>query len=273
MKVALFGLGEAGSLFGADLCAAGVRVTGFDPGSMPTPTGVVRCDDPVTAVAGAQVVLALTASADACTALTQALTAIPADAIYADLSTSAAALKRDLAATAAARCLPFADVALMATVPGRGMRTPALAAGSGAAAYVAALAPLGVPVEVVSDEAGDAATRKLLRSVMMKGLAALVIEAMRAAEQAGLSEWLWGNLADEITAADEALLARLVQGTGPHAVRRLHEMEACQAQLESLGIDPVMTRSTVESLRRVPSEGIPALPLLGATTHSGSVRP
>jgi hypothetical protein len=43
-------------------------------------------------------------------------------------------------------------------------------------------------------------------------------------------------------------------------VRRLHEMEACQSLLESLGVDPVMTRSTVETLRRVPSEGVPIVP-------------
>jgi Domain of unknown function (DUF1932) len=95
---------------------------------------------------------------------------------------------------------------------------------------------------------------------MMKGLAALVIEAMRAAEVAGLPEWLWGNLVDEITAADGAMLARLVRGTGTHSVRRLHEMEACQALLEELGVEPVMTRSTVENLRRVPAEGVPTLP-------------
>jgi 3-hydroxyisobutyrate dehydrogenase-like beta-hydroxyacid dehydrogenase len=260
VRITLFGLGEAGSLFGADLAAAGAAVAGYDPRATPTPAGVARHHDPVSAVAGAEIVMALTAQADAPTAINQALAAIPDGALYADLSTSSAAVKEELASIAGARGLLFVDVALMATVPGRGMRTPALAAGSGAQRYAAALGPLGVPVEPVSDRAGDAATRKLLRSVMMKGLAALVIEAMRAADQAGLSEWLWGNLVDEITAADEALLARLVRGTGPHALRRLHEMEACQSQLESLGVDPVMTRSTVESLRRVPSEGIPTLP-------------
>lgn len=260
MRITLFGLGEAGSLFGADLAAAGATVAGYDPKDRPTPVGVSRHLDPASAVAGADLVLALTAQADARTAIEQALEHIPDYALYADLSTSSAAVKQELAAIAAGRDLLFVDVALMATVPGRGMRTPALAAGSGAQRYVAALTPLGVPVDAISDRAGDAATRKLLRSVMMKGLAALVIEAMRAAEQAGLSEWLWGNLVDEITAADEALLARLVRGTSPHAVRRLHEMEACQSQLESLGVDPVMTRSTVESLRRVPAEGIPSLP-------------
>jgi hypothetical protein len=37
-------------------------------------------------------------------------------------------------------------------------------------------------------------------------------------------------------------------------------MEAAAELLVDLGIDPVMTRSTVESLRRVTVDGLPQLP-------------
>jgi 3-hydroxyisobutyrate dehydrogenase-like beta-hydroxyacid dehydrogenase len=258
--VAIFGLGEAGSLFAADLVAVGVRVQAFDPKPVATPLEVVRCDNPRDAVLGATVVLALTPQDDAIAAFDQARTAYEPGTLYADLSTSAPAVKREIAAAAAAVEVEFVDVALMSVVPGHGMRAPALVSGDGADRYVATMVPFGVPVESVGPNPGDAATRKLLRSVMMKGLAALVIEAMRAAGEVGLEAWLWGNLVDEITAADGVLLARLVKGTGTHAVRRLHEMEACQSLLESLGVDPVMTRSTVETLRRVPGEGVPVVP-------------
>jgi 3-hydroxyisobutyrate dehydrogenase-like beta-hydroxyacid dehydrogenase len=260
MRFTVFGLGEAGSLIAADLAAAGQQVRGFDPADVTTPAGVERCDDPQTAVAEAGVVLALTASADAATALCQALAEIPAAAIYADLSTSSAVVKRRLAELAATRDLAFADVALMSIVPGNGLRTPALASGSGAAAFEAVLAPLGMPVEAVGEQAGDAATRKLLRSVVIKGLSALLIEAMHAADAAGFSAETWQNLVDQFTTADGKFLRRMVEGTAPHAVRRLHEMEAAADLLTDLGIDPVMTRSTVESLRRVPTEGLPKLP-------------
>ena len=256
----MFGLGEAGSLFAADLAAEGHRVTAFDPADVPTPVGVERSDDPRDAVAGTDLVIALTSAADARTALTQALADIPDGALYADLSTSGADLEAELARRAAERGLLFTDVALMAVVPGKGLRTPALASGPGADRYVELMAPMGAPVESIGGGAGDASTRKLLRSVMMKGLAALVIEAMRAADQAGQAEWLWGNLTSQIEAADGALLRRLVEGTGLHSERRLHEMEASRDLLRSLGVDPVMTRSTVESLRRVPTEGVPELP-------------
>ena len=256
----MFGLGEAGGLMAADLAAAGAAVVGYDPADVDTPAGVLRVHDPRSAVDGAEYVLGVTAAADAVTALEQALDAIGPGTVYADLSTAAPSLKQQLDTIAAAAGLDFVDVALLAPVPGKGVRTPAGLSGRGARAFAAAFAPMGMPVEVISEVAGDAALRKLLRSVMMKGLAALLIEAMRAGHAAGVGDWLWRNMAEQLTRADGPLLARLVAGTKPHALRRLHEMEAATELLESLGIDPVMTRSTVETLRRMPGETLPDVP-------------
>lgn len=258
--ITIFGLGEAGALFAKDLVEAGVKVLAFDPAPVPTPRGVRRYDTPAPAVEGADLVFGVTAAADALTALEQALDTIPSSALYADFSTASADLKQRLAARAAERGLAFVDVALLAIVPGNGIRATALASGSGAARFVDLMRPLGMPVQAIGDKAGDAATRKLLRSVMMKGWAAVILEALRAAEAAGCADWLWENLSGEIAKADGRTLARLLKGTEQHAVRRLHEMEASQALLEELGVEPLMTRSTVESLRRVPGEGIPEVP-------------
>ena len=262
MRVTVFGLGEAGSLYAADLVAAGAEVHGYDPAPVATPDGVVRHDDPVAAVSGADVVLALTAAADAPTGMTQAIDAIPHAAIYADCSTASAGLKRQLAATATEAGLAFVDVALMSPVPRRGLRTPALASGSGAARFVEVMVPLGMTVADDGPEAGRAAARKLLRSVVMKGFAALIIEAIDAARSAGLEDETWQNLVGQFTDADEAFMRRMVDGTAPHALRRLHEMEAAAELLGELGVDPVMTRGTVESLRRIQAaeSQVPDLP-------------
>jgi len=261
-RACVFGLGEAGSLIAADLAAAGLDVHGFDPAGVATPAGVTRHADPRTAVRGADLVLAITAAADAATALDQALGDIPAGAVYADLATAAAGLKQRLAGRAAGAGLRFADVALMSTVPGTGLRTPALASGPGAAAFVAMMGPLGMPVTHAGDEPGRAATRKLLRSVVMKGLAGVVIEAMRAAEAAGLAEETWANVVGQLTDADEALLRRLVTGTARHAPRRVHEMEAATQLLAELGVEPTMTTATTAQLRAVAADPstVPGLP-------------
>ena len=259
-RIAIFGLGEAGSLFAADLAAAGAKVQAYDPKSVPTPAGVIRFDNPVAAVDSAEVVLSLVASADTEQALRQALSAIPAKALYADLSTSSAGVKRKLAEIAAGRGLEFVDIALMTIVPGYGLRTPALASGPGAESYVSIFRNYGVPVESLGPVPGEAATRKLLRSMMMKGMSSVVIEAMQAGHAAGCADWLWNNMTEQLTVANEKMLSRLITGTGTHALRHLHEMEASMALLEELGVDPIMTRSTVQSHKQALEQGVPAIP-------------
>jgi len=264
LKVTVFGLGEAGSLISADLAESGAKVTGFDPADVTTPDGVRRVSEPHEAIIDADVIMGITASADALTAISQALDSIKPESLYADLSTSSASVKKELADIAGSRGLRFADIALMTIVPGNGMRTPALASGPGADHYVSLFSPLGVPVEAISEVPGDAATRKLLRSVMMKGLASLVVEAMEAAYAAGCEEWLWKNMSDQLTSANEKVLSRLITGTQTHALRRLHEMQASMALLEDLGVDPIMTRSTVRSHQRVLENGVPPVPRINS---------
>lgn len=251
-RVCVLGLGEAGAAIAADLAALPqAEVHAYDPGEVATPAGVIRHDDPGAAAAGADLVLAVTHAAHAAAALDQVLHALPAGAIYADLSTSSPALKRQLAGIAAAAGVGFVDVALMSPVPGTGLRTPALVSGAAADGFVALVAPLGMPLETAGDEAGQAAARKLLRSVVMKGLAALLLESLRAAEAAGLAAETWDNLVSQLSSIDEALVRRLVSGTGAHALRRLHEMEATVELLTELGVEPTMTRATATSLRRL----------------------
>ena len=68
--------------------------------------------------------------------------------------------------------------------------------------------------------AGLAATRKLLRSVFYKGMAASIVEALEAARAAGLEDWLRPHIAEELAKADATTVERIVTGTRQHAVRR-----------------------------------------------------
>lgn len=259
-NISVFGLGEAGSLFSADLVKAGARVRAYDPAGVTTPEGVERFDNPHQAVADAHVVISLTAAADAAVALEQAIESIPDNAIYADFSTASAGLKIELAERAAQQKLDFADIALLGVVPGNGIRTPGLASGTGADDFAKIFQSFGSPLSSISGNAGDAATRKLLRSVFMKGLAATLIEAMKAAEKAGLSAWLWDNVSMEIAAADELLLRRLVSGTAVHVRRRHHEMQTAVTLLNELGVEPLMTKATLQNLEEVMANGLPEIP-------------
>jgi 3-hydroxyisobutyrate dehydrogenase-like beta-hydroxyacid dehydrogenase len=179
MEVAVLGLGEAGGRIAADLAAAGCTVRGWDP-ARPS-----SADSDLDAVRSADVVLSINAAGVALDAAVRVAGELRGDALYADLNTSSPQLKRDLAT---ALPVQFADVALIGVVPSTGLATPALASGAGAERFAELFRPLGMPVEVVGTEPGDAAGLKLLRSVFMKGIAAAAIESLEAAKAAGAEE-------------------------------------------------------------------------------------
>jgi 3-hydroxyisobutyrate dehydrogenase-like beta-hydroxyacid dehydrogenase len=255
-RFAVLGLGEAGGRLAADLAAAGAEVHGYDPAVAP-PEGVVSAAGPAEAVTGCGVVLSLTTAAAARHVAEAALPGLARDAVYADLNTATPALKQELAELVEAAGARFADVALLGPVPTRGLATPALAAGSGAGSFAEQLAPLGMPVEVVSDEPGDAAALKLLRSVFMKGLAAAALESLDAAAAAGYAEWLESQLAGTI---GPDLLRRLVEGSRRHAGRRVEEMDAACELLVSLGVEPRIAAASREVLTALAVKTPPAEP-------------
>lgn len=265
-KIAILGLGEAGGLIGRDLVRAGhavgndLQLFGYDPADVATPDGIVRTATPKTAVVNADYVLSFTGSVDATEALNQAISSIPGSAIYADFASASAGLKRELASSADSAGFKFCDVALMAMVPGNGIKTPAMLSGNGATQLSELLSDVGMPVEIVSEQAGEAAERKLLRSVVIKGFAGLLIEALEGAKRAGCEDWLWQNIVDQFAVMDQNMLQRLVKGTGVHAERRYHEMVASARQLTELGVEPLMTQSTVANLDKVKRDGVPDVP-------------
>ena len=128
----------------------------------------------------------------------------------------------------------------------------------GAQAFAGLIGPLGMPVEVVSAEPGDAAAMKLLRSVFMKGLAAAVLESMAAAEAAGHAAWL-----EEQLAAVLAPLRRRPPERSAAPAVRVHrkEREALAAQL-----DHVAALAQLRQLRRLGGRERPE------EVHPGRVR-
>ncbi len=241
--IAVLGLGEAGSAIGSDIAAQGVTVRGWDVRTDARARGVETASGPVEAVAGSDLVLsvnAATAARDAAGAVAGALTA---GQVFADMNSSGAPLKQDVAAIVGDSGALFADVAMMAPVPGRGVRTPALVSGPGAQRFAELLRPLGMPVEIVGSQPGDAARYKLLRSVFMKGLAATIVEALAAARAAGCEGWLHQEIVGELAHADEALVTRLESGSIHHAARRVHEVSDAAALLRELGVEPRVTEA------------------------------
>jgi len=248
MRVAILGLGEAGSTYAADLAARGVEVLGADPAVATAPSGVVLAGSVSEAVRGARLVLSLVGSRAAGSVLDEALPAMAPAAIFADLNTAGPAEKQRLAQRAAQRAVAFADVAVLAPVVRARLATPLLVSGTGADALLPVLAGLGIPATGVGTEAGTAAALKLLRSVFMKGLAATILEAVAAAGAIGAQDWIIDQIASELGPAGHALVRRMLDGTPLHAVRREAEMRDVRSFLDTLGAAHPMTDGTIEWL-------------------------
>jgi len=252
--IAVLGFGEAGSLIAADLVAAGADVRGFDP-RVAAPAGVTAAGSDAEAVAGAGLVLSVNSASEAVAALTASLDALAPETIWADLNTASPAVKRRLAELGRERAIAVTDIAMMAPVPGHGLRVPMLASGDGAEQVAATLRGYGATIAVLDGPAGLAATRKLLRSVFYKGMSASIVEALEAARAAGLEDWLRPHIAQELAGADASTVDRIVTGTRQHAVRRGHEMAAAAEMLTDLGVPPIMADASRALHERLSAEG------------------
>jgi 3-hydroxyisobutyrate dehydrogenase-like beta-hydroxyacid dehydrogenase len=289
LVIAVLGLGEAGSVIARDLAAAGVRVRGYDPAV--TASGpVLDTASEADAARGADLVLSVNSAKAAVDALRAGLPGLRREGpdqegpcregpcregadqespdqeslrpggprrhvLWADLNTASPGTKRQLADIAEKAGVAFADVAMMAPVPGRGLRVPMLASGTGAARYAALLGPLGTGIEVLDGPAGLAASKKLLRSVFYKGMAASIVEALDAAQAAGDEQWLRDHITAELAAMDAATMERITGGTRKHAVRRAAEMEAAADMLTELGVPPLMAAASRAVHERLTGSG------------------
>jgi 3-hydroxyisobutyrate dehydrogenase-like beta-hydroxyacid dehydrogenase len=245
--IAVLGLGEAGGTLARDLLAAGAVVRGYDPAVTAT-DGVLDTGSEAEAADGADLVLSVNSASAAVDALNAGLDTA---AMWADLNTTSPGTKRRLAEIAAGHGVPFADVAIMAPVPGHGLRVPMLATGDAAAQVAEILCTFGASVDVMPGPPGLAAERKLLRSVFFKGLAAAVVEALTAAQAAGCEDWLREIVENELTRADAATVERLVSGSYRHAVRRTAEMAAAAEMLDELGVPADVARAARDHLSRL----------------------
>ena len=152
LTVAVLGLGEAGGELALGLVGAGVTVRGYDP-AVAAPAGVNPCRDEADAVTGADLVLSVNSALDAGAALRRGVAAAGPNAIWADLNTASPGAKAELARVCAAHDLDFADVAIMAPVPGRGLAVPMLVSGTGAVSTARLLTGVGASITVLDGPA------------------------------------------------------------------------------------------------------------------------
>ena len=255
-RVAFIGFGEAGQTLAGGLVAAGVaRIVAYDvlfdasPGSAPEQAaralGVETARDHVAAVRDADVVfLAVTASSS----LEAALACLPGlrrGQLFLDIDSVSPKRKIDTAARIAETGASYVDVAVMAPVAPYGHKVPCLIGGPGAAALLPLAEAIGMKMEMVSAEVGQASAIKMFRSVVIKGLEALVVESMVAAAEYRVEERVLASLAETFPSLDwEKLSGYMIERVVSHGQRRAAEMREVAATLEGIGIEPLMAAAT-----------------------------
>lgn len=97
----------------------------------------------------------------------------------------------------------------------------------------------------------------MLRSVFMKGLAAVVLESVTAADHTGSGEWLRRQIAGEFAGDAGQLIDRLIDGSRLHAERRIHEVDDAVDYLESHGQPTWVSRAAKQWLEHLASGAEP----------------
>jgi 3-hydroxyisobutyrate dehydrogenase-like beta-hydroxyacid dehydrogenase len=254
MIVALLGIGEAGGALARDLIAKGVLVRGWDPEPGRIPDGLDFASSNPAAVSGVDIVLSVNWASVAVEVAAEVAPVLQPDQLFADLNTAAPQNKRDVAAIIEKTGALFVDAALMDPVLPKGLGTPVCASGSGAEIFVEKMTPLGMPVTFLDHEAGHAATHKLVRSIVYKGIAAVVMECLEAAEALNMREFARAQMMTLLR--DEAMIDRFVNGSLKHARRRVHEMEAVVEMLNSIGVSAFTSQAAMQRLKEIAEKTI-----------------
>ncbi|MEO7549520.1 MAG: DUF1932 domain-containing protein [Croceibacterium sp.] len=212
---------------------------------------VQTADSPSAALGDSAFVLSLVTADAALDAARDYAPLLPEGALWCDMNSVAPETKRAAAAAIGGAGGRYVDVAVMAPVD-KGMAVPLLLSGPHALAARPLLAALGfTQVTIVGDEIGRASAIKMIRSVVVKGLEALSAECAAAAEAAGVFEEVVASLdASEKPLTWAERIAYNRERMGRHGLRRAAEMEQSAKTLQGLGIEPVMTRGTIELQRR-----------------------
>ncbi len=258
-RVAIIGFGEAGSIFAKDLAAAGMDVRVFDilfnsnRQRKPMLRKAQSC-----AVAAARsledclfkselVISAVTASS-ALDVATEAGPMLGEGQLFLDINSVSPATKCRAAGYVARRRARFVEAAVMSAVPKQRLRVPMLLGGPHAFEAAECLQRIGMNATPLSDQIGVASAVKMCRSVIMKGLEALVIESLFAARMYGAEDEVLESLAASFPAMgwEDHLPDYLVSRVAEHGHRRAVEMREVAQTLRHVGIEPMMALATAE---------------------------
>lgn len=177
---------------------------------------------------------------------------VTAKHVFVDLASATPKIKRSAGQALRDAGANFADASIMGTPHADGHRLPILASGPAAEEFRDVMSPWGLKIELISGELGAASGIKIMRSVIAKGLEALLVECVLGARRYAIDEAVlhsFGRFMD--SRPFEEIANFFLVSDVIHAERRAQEARMSVNALEEAGVDAIMTRATAERLEWV----------------------
>jgi len=259
LSIGLVGYGEVGKILAAALVERDVAWVGTWDILLPDPamgpamrahaesSHVVPASSLADLLARADVVISAVTASQAVAVTREAVASIRAGTWFVDLNSASPGAKREMSALIDGVGGRFVESAVMTSIPPYGIKVPMLLGGAHAAELRDLLAPLGFAMEVASNDVGVASAIKMCRSVMIKGLEALVTESFTAARAYGVEDRVLASLHETFPTLDwEMLGSYLMSRSALHGKRRAEEMREVAVTVREAGLEPWMASATAE---------------------------
>ncbi len=257
-RIGLVGYGEVGRILAEDLRAQGVaHIVAYD-------LKLGTCDErPLLAHAEKFGVHWAQSSAELARAVDLVISAVTARQTVAVAQACAGSIRPQTwfldfnsASPAAKKCAAsalhesgalYVEGAVMTSVPPYRIAVPLLLGGPHAKALEPKLQALGFQPKFASEVLGVASATKMCRSIMIKGLEAMVIESFTSARAYGVEDQVLASLAETFPGIDwEKQGAYFFQRVIEHGRRRSEEMHEAAQTVQDIGLEPWSARGTAE---------------------------
>jgi len=265
-RVSFIGFGEAGQALASGLRETGIeRIAAWDI-LFPVPAGeqlmaagekigVRLANSAADAVAGTDLVISAVTPASSVAAARSVATHLAGNPYYLDINSVSPGRKQETAKLLGEKAR-YVDVAVIAPIHPLRHKTPLLIAGPHAEEISPLLRELDMQLSVVGANTGHAASIKMIRSVMIKGIEALTLECFLAAARAGVLDEVTVSLKNNYPSLDWTKIAEYnLERMASHGERRAAEMEESAATLREFGLDPLMVDATVKRQREMGAIG------------------
>jgi len=255
--VALIGYGEVGRILAEDLSARGIALCAYDlklGGAAAAPLceharrlGVALAASHRDAVEGAALVISAVTASQAVPVAEACAPGLRAGGFFLDLNSASPGAKIRAAAGVDRKGARYVEGAVMTSIPPYRIRVPLLLGGVHAAALQPSLVSLGFDAKVASDKLGVASATKMCRSVMIKGLEAMVIESFTTARHYGVEDAVIASLHETFPGIDwEKQGAYFFQRVIEHGRRRAEEVREVAQTVREAGLEPWSAAGTAE---------------------------